>query len=78
MKIYQSIFNRGKKGGDTGRIEKTWTLRLIYTDERANKASKTWQYATKQNAKDDVEKRRAELILLVESKGLGLGDVKSF
>lgn len=78
MKINQSIFNRGKKGGDTGRIENTWTLRLTHTDERANKISKTWQYATKQHAKDDIEKRKAELILLVESKGLGLCDVKTF
>lgn len=78
MKIYKSIFNRGKKGGDTGRIENTWTLRLTHVDERANKTSKTWQYATKQDAKDDVDKRKAELIRSVESKGLGLDDVKTF
>lgn len=78
MKINQSIFNRGKKGGDTGRIENTWTLRLTHTDEKENKTSKTWQYATKHDAKDDVEKRKSELISFVESKGLGLGDVKTF
>jgi integrase len=78
MKINQSIFNRGKKGGDTGRIGNTWTLRLTQTDERANKTSKTWQYATKQDAKDDIDNRKAELILFVESKGLDLGDVKTF
>ena len=78
MKINQSIFNRGKKGGDTGRIGNTWTLRLTNTDERGNKRSKTWQYATKQDAKDDIENRKPELISFVESKGLDLGDVKTF
>ncbi len=78
MKISQSIFNRGKKGGDTGRIEKTWTLRLTHIDERENKTSKTWQYATKQDAKDDVENRKAELIQHIERKGLDLGDIKTF
>ncbi|MBK7514019.1 MAG: site-specific integrase [Chloracidobacterium sp.] len=78
MKIYQSIFNRGKKGGDTGRIENTWTLRLTHVDERENRISKTWQYATKQDAKDDIDTRKAELIHFVESKGLGLDDVKTF
>ncbi|MDQ3220256.1 MAG: site-specific integrase, partial [Acidobacteriota bacterium] len=78
MKIRQSIFNRGKQGGDTGRIENTWTLRLAHTDERENKTSKTWQYATKQDAKDDFENRKAEMILFVESKGLDLGDIKTF
>ncbi len=78
MKISQSIFNRGKKGGDTGRIENTWTLRLTHIDERENKTSKTWQYATKQDAKDDAEIRKAELIQFVQSKGLDLGDVKTF
>jgi integrase len=78
MKINQSIFNRGKKGGDTGRIENTWTLRLTHTDEQENRTSKTWQYSTKQDAKDDTEKRKAELISFVESKGLDLGDIKTF
>ena len=78
MKISQSIFNRGKKGGDTGRIDKTWTLRLTHIDERENRTSKTWQYATKQDAKDDVENRKAELIRFVENKGLDLGDIKTF
>lgn len=78
MRITKSIFNRGKKEGDTGRIKRTWTLRLIYTDERAQTTSKTWQYATKQDAKDDIENRKAELIAFIESKGLGLGDVKTF
>ncbi|MBK7803724.1 MAG: hypothetical protein IPJ55_13865 [Chloracidobacterium sp.] len=40
MKIYQSIFNRGKKGGDTGRIENTWTLRLTHVDERENRIAR--------------------------------------
>jgi integrase len=78
MKIYQSIFNRGKQKGDTGRSKKTWTLRLTHTDEQAQRTSKTWQYATKQDAKDDIENRKPELIAFVESKGLGLGDVKTF
>ncbi|MBK6589363.1 MAG: site-specific integrase [Acidobacteria bacterium] len=78
MKISQSIFNRGKKGGDTGRIDKTWTLRLTHIDERENRTSKTWQYATKQDAKEDVENRKAELIRFVENKGLDLGDIKTF
>jgi len=78
MKIHQTIFNRGKKGGDTGRIENTWTLRLTHRDERGNTTSKTWQYGTKQDAKDDTEKRKAELTLLVESNGLGLGEIKTF
>lgn len=78
MKINQSIFNRGKKGGDTGRIGNTWTLRLMHTDERANKTSRTWQYATKQDAKDDIETRKAELIRFVENQGLDLADIKTF
>lgn len=78
MKISLSIFQRGKKGGDTGRIENTWTLRLTHIDELDNKISKTWQYATKQGAKDDVENRKADLIQFVQSKGLDLADVKTF
>ncbi len=78
MKIYQSIFNRGKKGGDTGRIGNTWTLRLTHTDDYGDSTSKTWQYATKQDAKDDIENRKAELIGYVESKGRDLGDIKTF
>jgi len=65
VKINQSVFNRGKKGGDTGRISKTWTLRLTHTDEHSNTTSKTWQYATKQDARDDIEKRKAEIIAFV-------------
>lgn len=78
MRVNQSIFNRGKRGGDTGRIDNTWTLRLTHIDEQGNSTSKTWQYATKQDAKDSLEKRRAELIAFVETKGLDLGDVKTF
>lgn len=78
MKINQSIFNRGRKGGDTGRIEKTWTLRLTHIDDEGDKTNKTWQYATKQDAKDDIENRKAELVRFVESKGLDLGDIKTF
>ncbi|HMU33601.1 MAG TPA: site-specific integrase [Pyrinomonadaceae bacterium] len=78
MRITKSIFKRGKKGGDTGRIDRTWTLRLIHTNEQGERTSKTWQYATKQDAKDDAEKRKAELVAFVECKGLGLGDIKTF
>lgn len=78
MRINQSIFRRGKKEGDIGRIKNAWTLRLVHTDEQDRKTSRTWQYATKQDAKDGVEKRKAELLALVESKGLGLADVKTF
>lgn len=78
MKISQSIFRRGKRGGDTGRIENIWTLRLTHIDELENRTSKTWQYATKQDAKDDIENRKPELISFVESKGRELGDVKTF
>ncbi|MEO7675078.1 MAG: site-specific integrase [Pyrinomonadaceae bacterium] len=78
MKIYQSIFNRGKKGGDTGRIGKTWTLRLTHTDDKGDSTSKTWQYATKLDAKDNIENRKAELIGYVESKGRDLADIKTF
>lgn len=78
MKINQSIFTRGKKGGDAKGYANTWTLRLTHTDERGDSTSKTWQYATKQDAKDDIENRKAELIQFVESKGLDLGDVKTF
>ncbi|PYS99105.1 MAG: hypothetical protein DMF63_13630 [Acidobacteria bacterium] len=78
MKINQSIFNRGKQNGDTGRSKKTWTLRLTHTDEQKQRTSKTWQHATKQDAKDAIEKCKAELIAFVESKGLGLGDIKTF
>ena len=78
MKINQSIFKRGKTGGDTGRIQNAWTLRLTHTDEWENKTNKTWQYATKQDAKDDVENRKAELVSFEESKGLGLDDVRTF
>ncbi|MGB7069071.1 MAG: site-specific integrase [Pyrinomonadaceae bacterium] len=78
MKIYQSIFRRGKKSGDAEGYVNAWALRLTHTDERDQKTCKTWQYATKQDAKDDSENRKAELIQFVESKGLGLGDVKTF
>lgn len=78
MKINQTIFKRGKKGGDTGRIENTWTLRLTHIDEQDKKTSKTWQYPTKQDAKDDVGNRTPELIAFVETKGRDLGDVKTF
>jgi integrase len=78
MRITKSIFNRGKKGGDADRLKKTWTLRLTHTDERGQKTSKTWQYATKQDAKDHLEQCKALLIAFVESKGLGLGDIKTF
>lgn len=78
MKIQQSIFRRGKAGGQIGRIQNVWTLRLTHTDEKENRTSKTWQYATKQDAKDAVENRKAELVAFVESKGLGLGDIRTF
>jgi integrase len=78
MKISQSIFTRGKKGGDAKGYANAWTLRLTHIDERENKTSKTWQYSTKQDAKDDAEKRKAELVQFVESKGLDLGDIKTF
>lgn len=78
MRINQSIFNRGKKGGKTGRIRNTWTLRLIHTDEHGNSTSKTWQYATKQDAKDDIEKRKRELVAIIESKGIDFGDIRTF
>ena len=78
MKIQQSIFRRGRSGGDIGRVQNAWTLRLTHTDEHANKTGRTWQYATKQKAKDDIESRKAELIAFVESKGLGLDDVETF
>jgi len=78
MKISQSIFRRGKTGGDIGRIQNAWTLRLTHTDEQENRTTKTWQYSTKQDAKDDIEKRKAQLIAFLESKGFDLGDVKTF
>ena len=78
MKIQHTIFNRGKKGGDLGRFKKTWTLRLTHIDELNQRTSRTWQYATKQDAKDDTENCKAELTAYIESKGLGLGDVKTF
>ena len=78
MRFTKSIFKRGRTGGDPGRLQKIWTLRLIATDDLGNRTSKTWQYSTKQDAKDDLEDRKAELIAFVETKGLGLGDVKTF
>ncbi|MEJ7622915.1 MAG: site-specific integrase [Pyrinomonadaceae bacterium] len=78
MKFNQSIFKRGKTGADIGRIQNAWTLRLSHTDERENRVSKTWQYATKQGARDDIENRKAELTSFVQSKGLQIGDVKTF
>jgi len=78
MKISKSIFSRGKKGGSIGRIGNKWTLRLTYIDELEVRISKTWQYATKQDAKDDIEKRTQDLVRLVEITGLGLGDIKTF
>jgi integrase len=78
MKISQSIFARGKKGGDAKGYANAWTLRLTHIDERGQRTSKTWQYSIKQDAKDDVETRKAELSAFVESKGLGLKDVKTF
>ncbi len=79
MKIYQSIFNRGKKGGANAKAyARTWALRLVYIDDFGNKTPRSWQYATKQDAKDDIEKRRTELIGIVERKSRDLGDVKTF
>lgn len=78
MKIQQSIFRRGKSGGDIGRIQNTWTLRLSHNDEQGHRTTKTWQYATKQDAKDDLDNRKTELLALVESKGLELRDVETF
>ncbi len=78
MKINQTIFTRGRKGGNASNYANAWTLRLTHVDERENKTSMTWQYATKQDAKDDIENRKPELISLVESKGHDLGDVKTF
>lgn len=78
MKIQQSIFKRGKSGGDTGRIQNQWTLRLIHTDEHDNRTSKTWQYPNKQAAKDDADQRKQEMIRFVESKGRDFADIKTF
>lgn len=78
MKISQSIFRRGKTGGDIGRIQNAWTLRLTHTDDRGESISRTWQYATKHDAKDGIEKRKAELLGFVESKGRNLGDIRTF
>ncbi len=78
MKFGQSIFQRGRSGGDIGRVQNAWTLRLTHTDEKENKTSRTWQYATKQDAKDDVVNRKGELILFVERNGLGMSDLKTF
>ncbi len=79
MRIKQSIFRRGKQGADdAGSYQRVWTLRLTHIDEREQKTCKTWQYATKQDAKDDLENRKGELTAFVETKGLGLDDVKTF
>ncbi len=78
MKITQSIFRRGRKDGDLGRIKNAWTLRLAHIDEQGRRTSKTWQFATKQAAKDEIENCRADLVKFVESKGLGLSDVQTF
>lgn len=78
MKIYQSIFRRGRKSGDAGSYANAWTLRLTHFDDQENKTVKVWQYGTKQDAKDAIEKRKAELLAFVETKGLDLGDVGTF
>lgn len=78
MKINQTIFRTGKRGGYQRRLKKLWSLQFIHIDEQGRKRTKTWQYASKQDAKDDIENRKAELIALVESEGLGLGHIKTF
>ncbi len=78
MKITQSIFRRGRKDGDIGRIKNAWTLRLAHINEHGLRTSKTWQFATKQAAKDEIENCRAELAKFVEKKGLGLSEIQTF
>lgn len=79
MKIYHTIFSRGKKGGRNAKAyANKWVLRLTHTDENGKKSTRTWQYATKQDAKDDVERRKAELVALVESKGRDLDNIRTF
>lgn len=78
MRISQSISRRGKKDDDIGRIKNAWTLRLTHTDEQDQGTNKTWQYSTKQEAKDDVEPRKDELLSRVESKGRDPDDIETF
>lgn len=79
MKFRHSIFRRGKKGADdAGSYQSQWTLRFTFDDELGNVKRRTWQYATKQDAKDDIENQKAKLIVLLERKGLDLSDIKTF
>lgn len=78
MRINQTIFKSGKRGGDSGRLKKLWSLQFIHTDEQGRKKTKTWQYATKQDAKDATEQRKVEFAAMIETKGLDLGDVETF
>lgn len=78
MRVNQSIFKRGKPGAGARKYARPWTLRLTHIDDQGKSTSKTWQYATKQDAKDDVDKRKAELAAYVETKGQDLGDIRTF
>ena len=78
MRISQTVFKRGKSGGSVGRVQNQWTLRLCHINEEGSKTCKTWQYPTKQSAKDEIEKRKAELVALVERKGRDLDEIKTF
>ena len=92
MRIYHSIFERGKvkkrikaerkvkdreKAG-AGKVKNAWTLRLIHIDECGRKISKTWQYPTRNAANDDLDARKKELLMFVDSKDRGVSDVKTF
>lgn len=69
----------GKKGADdAGAYLKRWTLRLSFKDEQGKVKRKTWQYVSKQDARDDIENRKAEFTALVGSKGLELGEIRTF
>jgi integrase len=78
MRINQTIFKSGKRGGDLGRLKNLWSLQFLHIDEQGRKKTKTWQYATKQDAKDAIEKRKVEFTAMIESDGLDLCDVKTF
>ncbi|MBX3290807.1 MAG: site-specific integrase [Acidobacteria bacterium] len=93
MRIYHSIFERGKvkkriKAGagkvkdrekaGAGKVKNAWTLRLIHIDECGRKISKTWQYPTRNAANDDLDARKKELLMFVDSKDRGVSDVKTF
>ncbi len=62
MEIKHTIFRRGKKGADDAKsYQKAWTLRFTFKDQQGAVKRKTYQFATRSDAKDARAKLEADL-----------------